>query len=187
MTLGSHDRRAITHILAGIGAFLLFHLERREAIALAIVAVLVNRFVLYRHGIARRLFRDGNPWRDGIVLYPVMILLAIAILPYPAAPSCVWAVLAGGDGAASLIGRRFGKKKWPWSVRRSPIGTAAFVIGGTVLSYAALVYGGIPPRHALLVGGAATLAAAAVEAAPLAIDDNVSIVVVAGAVATALL
>lgn len=37
-----------------------------------------------------------------------------------------------GDAAASLIGRRFGRNKWPWIGGKSLEGSAAFVVAVTI-------------------------------------------------------
>jgi len=36
--------------------------------------------------------------------------------------------MAVGDGLADIVGRRFGKVKWPFSRNKSLVGSAAFVV-----------------------------------------------------------
>ncbi len=60
-----------------------------------------------------------------------------------------------GDAAASLVGRRFGRRKWPWSGGKSLEGSAAF--------FAAVIVGLNASRAWLLVGGWPTLQVSPVQ------------------------
>ena len=42
--------------------------------------------------------------------------------------------MAAGDGFADIFGRRWGSVKWPWSSRKSLVGTAAFVAGAAAVT-----------------------------------------------------
>lgn len=97
-----------------------------------------------------------------------------------------------GDAAAALVGRRFGRIRWP-GTRRTAEGSAAFFAVALAVLLAA-------PRLALALGapeavaapgpGAATLVAAAmavVEALPLRLNDNVRVPLVGALLLAALL
>jgi dolichol kinase len=97
-----------------------------------------------------------------------------------------------GDAAASLIGRRYGRRKWPWAGGKSLEGSLAFAVAVTV----GLVFGrvwlhigwGEPPKgkgewakDAMLVTGKAALCAAGAslnEAVLTGGNDNVIVPVI---------
>ncbi len=99
------------------------------------------------------------------------------LFPEPIAAASL-AMLMVGDGAAAVIGRRFGRTRYPFS-EKSVEGSAAFFVTGLL---AALPFGAIPvPGVAVLVLTVGALTAALVEALPVPINDNVRVPVVAGA------
>ncbi len=84
----------------------------------ALAAFLFNLFVLPRIGgrrsTAPRTRRAGYPL--GILFYPLSVLLLI--LAFPTRPDIVaaaWGILAIGDGAATIVGRRVGGRRMPWN------------------------------------------------------------------------
>lgn len=96
---------------------------------------------------------DGRDLRGPVVISHIFLLIGCAIplwlsmaaLPRTgAAPFTGWEVstrdvamtsgvicVGMGDAAASLIGRRFGRKKWPWAGGKSLEGSAAFAAAVT--------------------------------------------------------
>lgn len=187
MSLSSEDRRQIVHVAMGAWAILLRWISWPQAIALASAALLFNWFILPRIG-GRALYREVDHARGyplGILLYPFVVLLLILIfrgrLDIVAA---VWGVLAAGDGAATLAGRRLPRHALPWNAEKTVGGTVAFAVCGTVAS-AALgwwVSGrfGAPLSLDtllpwLLMGALAATAAALVETIPVRLDDNISV------------
>ena len=96
-------------------------------------------------------------------------------------------ILCAGDGAAELVGRRWGTIRLPWSPAKSVAGSTAMFVAGFIVS--ALMLGGFAAGGYLVLPPLGQLAivvavATAVESLPLADVDNVT-VAVAG-VATAL-
>lgn len=177
--------RQATHIAVGGFAVLLRWLSSWQAAGLAMLAIAVNRWALPR--IAPAVFRDGDrqhPWRSGIVLYPIAVLgLVVA---FPGRPDIVagsWAVLAAGDGAATLVGRRWPIAALPWNRDKSAGGLAAFVVAGGVAAVTAIAWVGpnAPPLAAgwAIAAVAAALVAGLVESAPIRFNDNVSVPAVA--------
>lgn len=73
------------------------------------------------------------------------------------------AVLAFGDGASTIVGRTWGKKKLPWNASKSWLGTAAFFALGAVASAFF-----IPLPSAL----AYAFLLALIETIPADVDDN---------------
>jgi len=108
-------------------------------------------------GASRSTFFNGATW--------VMVTGALLLLVFPAeyaAPAMILAML--GDAAAALVGRPFGRHRWPGG-NRTVEGTAAFI---TVAMLASLVFPAIPLAHR----AAAVLTAAIAELLPLRVNDN---------------
>ncbi len=198
MSTFSEDRRQVVHIAMGGWALLLRWISWPQAIALAVAALLFNWLVLPRIG-GRSLYREADHARGypmGILLYPCVVLLLILIfharLDIAAA---VWGVLAAGDGAATIVGRRLPRARLPWNVEKTMAGTAAFVVFGTIAS--ALLGWWVSARIGtptildtlapwLGMAFIATFAAALVETIPVRLDDNVSVSATAAFVFAAL-
>lgn len=123
----------------------------------------------------RAIVRPHEERRYSGLFYTSVGALATIVLfgPHRLAVSAGLVTLALGDAAAAVVGRAFGRRRWPNS-DKSVEGTAAFVaacFGGTV-------FVGVPWPAAL----AASAAAAAVETSPAPFDDNLWIPVTASAV-----
>ncbi len=104
--------------------------------------------------------------------------LCALLFPEPIAAAAL-AMLMVGDGAAAVVGRRFGRTRYPFSPK-SVEGSAAFFVTAFA---AAVPFGLLPPEGVglpVLALGAAV--AALVEALPVPINDNVRVPLVAGAV-----
>ena len=187
------------HIGSGLFALLLRFLTWWQGAVLASIALMFNLVLLPRLG-GRRLYRpvdDARGFPIGILLYPLAVL--VLILTFPTRldiAAAAWAVLAFGDGAATLVGlswsRRSGRSgasgALPWNREKTTAGTVAFiVIGGAAgVAFAAWTRPAVapPPAWVWVVGApiAAALAAALVETLPVRLDDNISVPFAAGAV-----
>ena len=180
----SETARQWVHIAVGAGALLLRYLSWYQAVVLAAFAVLFN-IRLLKVLAGPRLHRPSEldqALPAGLVLYPTSVLLLLLMLPSrPDIVAASWGILAFGDGAATLAGRRFGRRKWPWNPRKSIAGSAAlFLAGGAAGSFLAWWCRDalVPPPYLWFSLGApfvAALAAAAVETVPIRLDDNVSV------------
>ena len=114
---------------------------------------------------------------NGATWMCVSAAVCTLLFPEPIAAASL-AMLMVGDGAAAVIGRRFGRTRYPFS-EKSVEGSAAFFVTGLL---AALPFGAIPvPGVAVVVLAVGALTAALVEALPVPINDNVRVPVVAGA------
>jgi uncharacterized protein (TIGR00297 family) len=192
----SETNRQIVHITMVGWAFLLRVLTWPQAAALAGTALLFNLFVLPRIG-GRALFRPEDVRRGlpaGILYYPISVLLLILVfrerLDIIAA---AWAILAVGDGVATLAGQRFGTTRLPWNRDKTWTGTMAFVVlggaAGVLLCW--WVQPTVTPDDAagrtagpafiIVAPILAAIAAALVETIPVKLDDNLSVPFTAGA------
>jgi uncharacterized protein (TIGR00297 family) len=185
--MDAETQRQVVHVSMVGWAFLLRVLSWPQAAALALTALLFNAFVLPRVG-GRAIFRPEDVRRGipvGILFYPLAVLLLILVfrarLDIVAA---AWAILAVGDGAATIVGRAAGTTRWPWNPEKTVEGSLAFaVLGGAA---AVLLCWWTDPDSSLgFVIGAPLLAACAgamVETIPVRLDDNLSVPFAAGAV-----
>ncbi len=188
MAARQHDerRRKIVHLAFGCGALALRYLLWWQAAIVAAAALAFNLFVLPR--VAGQLYRPGErpqSARSGIVLYPASVLLLILVfherLDIAAA---AWAILAAGDGMATLVGRRFGRGGLPWNREKSVAGTLAFFCCGSLagIFVAWWCRPNVTPQPDLWFSIAAplvaALVAALVETIPIELDDNISVPVV---------
>jgi len=204
-----HSERARQWVHVGSGSFALAlrALTWWEAAALAAFALGFNALVLPRIG-GRRLYRPVDHARGfpvGIVLYPLAVLLLIVIFPSRLdIVAAAWAILALGDGAATLVGRRvansaesaahsYGKRsagaassalnrgRLPWNRDKTVAGTTAFVVCGAIggVAMAWWTRPAVSPLPSLtfviVAPVAAAIAAAFVETIPVRLDDNASV------------
>jgi phytol kinase len=119
--MDSETRRKLVHMAGGLGAFVLPFVPQWLALvaiaAATFAAVLFLRFAAKQtvHGrFIGSLTRPGEtPWHNGMILYATGVLIAVLIFDSQTA-AIGWLALAFGDGAATLVGRR-----WPLRVLRN--------------------------------------------------------------------
>src|SRR5205823_4329971 len=180
----AEEARQWVHVGSGSFALLLRFLTWWQAAALAGTALLFNALVLPRIG-GRRLYRPIDEARGfplGILLYPLAILLLILLFSTRLdIVAAAWAILAFGDGAATLVGRRADGRRWPWNRDKTVEGTIAFIVCGGVgaIVLACWTRPAVTPEPSLwfdvLAPLAAAIVAAFVETIPVRLDDNVSV------------
>jgi uncharacterized protein (TIGR00297 family) len=185
----SETRRQAVHIAMVGWAFLLRVLTWQAAAALAVAALAFNAFVLPRVG-GRSIFRPEDLRKGlpaGILFYPVAVLcLTLAFRERLDIAAAAWAILAVGDGMATLIGRRVNSPRIPWNPDKSWAGTIAFALSGGAAGV--LLCWWTQPNISVVVPrwfvvGAPLLAAAAaamVETIRVRLDDNLSVPFAAG-------
>jgi uncharacterized protein (TIGR00297 family) len=191
----SETLRQWVHIAFGAAALLLPFLDWYQAVILAAAAIVFN-IRLLRTIAGERLHRPLELQQSvpsGLVLYPTSILIMLLMLPSrPDIVAGAWGILAVGDGAATLAGRRYGLTKWPWNRQKSVVGSIALTFAGGAAGaffcwWCRSVI--IPPPY-LWFSTAAPLAAAtvaaAVETVPIRLNDNLSVPLSAAAVLWAL-
>lgn len=180
----SETRRQIVHITMGGWALLLRWITWPQAAALAIAALIFNGFILPRIG-GPRLYRQADLRRGlpvGILFYPLSVLLLVLLFPHrPDIVAAAWAIMAAGDGFATLAGRAYGHTPLPWNRAKTVEGTLAFVVAGSAAGVflAWWVRPAVMPAPPILFTLAApivaAIVAALVETIPVGLDDNISV------------
>jgi uncharacterized protein (TIGR00297 family) len=183
----SEIRRQITHILVGAFALLLRYLDWWQAALVALTAIVFNLVVLPR--VSRDVFRPGDLERvttSGIVIYPVAVLALILLFPHrPDIAAASWAILAAGDGLATLVGAHVRSTKLAWNPDKSVAGLLAGAIGaalaGVGLAYWTSLGMATPPTwlFILVAPTVAAAMAALVETVPIRLNDNISVPAIA--------
>lgn len=191
MSGNSEYARKTVHIAMGGLALLLRYLSWWQSAAIAAAALLFNLFILPRVGGAR-LYRSSEVARGfptGIVLYPASVLVLILVFPSrPDIAAAAWAVMAFGDGMATIVGHSVGGRRLPWNREKTLSGSLAFFGFGSAAGILLAIWcrPAVQPLPPLAFSiGAPVLAAfvaAAVESIPIRLDDNVSVPASAAAV-----
>ncbi|MFA6214987.1 MAG: hypothetical protein WC768_00285 [Patescibacteria group bacterium] len=175
----SEEKRQIVHILLFLLAFLLRFISRWQAVILLLFLLLITLFVVPRLKMKSYFYRRvERKYSEGAVLYFFILLLLVIVFPLPVVAAS-WAILALGDGSATLIGKNFKVKELPWNRKKSYAGSVAFLVFGTLGSFILLKWmlPEISGTMAISVSLKATLVAAIVESLPLRLNDNVSVTV----------
>ena len=124
-----------------------------------------------------------NTW-TGIVLYPISVLALVGLYRnHLHIAAAAWAIMALGDGMATVIGEAVGGSALPWNRQKTWSGFISFAVAGTLGAYLLTrwIVPEIPPSRTLLVCAAASLLGAVVESIPIPLDDNVTVPLVVGA------
>ena len=179
-------RRQLLHLVVGVFALLLRWLTWPQAALLAAGAVAFNLIVLSH--IAPRVFRDSDRsrrWTSGIVLYPLAVLgLILVFRSQLHLAATAWAILAAGDGMATLVGVNVRSTRLPWNRHKSVAGLVAFIVFGTAAALGTLWWTAPAAPDAWMFAAAAMAAVVAgfAETAPISLDDNLTVPVMAAAV-----
>ena len=196
------DTRKLIHVGMMRFALLLRWLNWWQAALCAIAAVCINIFIMPRIGKAA--FREEDLERGyarGMVYYSISVLILILTMPLPIA-AAAWGIMACGDGFASVVGMRWGTRKWIWNENKSYLGSLAFWVAGTsaatflfmftqgnIMASMPLYFNGghpwsyltaIPPSWVLLACALATGVSTLLESLPISLDDNLSVPLSAG-------
>ena len=111
----SEGLRKSIHVTVGLFAVALKWIPWRIAALVAAVAVIGNWLILHRL-VGKRVARHERGYDAGIILYPLSIFLLIVIFNWHIELAAVaWAILAFGDGTATLIGRAKPIARLPWN------------------------------------------------------------------------
>ncbi|PYT15750.1 MAG: hypothetical protein DMF51_06190 [Acidobacteria bacterium] len=181
-TTNETARRAVHFAVGGL-AFLLRDLTPLQAACAAGAAILFNVLVLPR--VAPSLFRGeerDRPWRSGVVIYPVAVLLLVLLFHrHKEVAGAAWGIMAAGDSAAGLVGRRYGRRPIPWNRSKTVEGSFAFAIAATLFSWTILIWMGRGGMEAAFLAGSTSLFAAFMESLPWRLNDNLTVPLLSGA------
>lgn len=168
--------RKSLHIAFGFVAFTLKWLPWHVAAAICVVAIVSNWLLLHRL-VGRGVARDARGYDAGIVLYPVAVLLLILLFRHRLHDAAIaWAMLAFGDGVATLAGRAMRIAPLPWNRDKSWGGLLAFVAAGAAGGIAVASWLDYAAPYVVLL---TAVVCAIVESLPLRVDDNVTVPVAA--------
>ncbi len=121
-------------------------------------------------------------------MYFLVLLILVLVFPLPIVAAS-WAILALGDGTATLIGRNFKVKELPWNKDKSYAGSSAFLIFGTIGSM--ILLGWMLPtlsfNFIFFLSLKTVIVAAVVESLPWKFNDNISVPVASALVMNLLL
>lgn len=180
--------RKIVHVSMLLFALLLPFLTWEEAAGAALTALAFNLFILPRLELDLGKQAGGKAaarpvhW-TGIVAYPVSVLVLILLYGRGMeVVGAVWAIMALGDGFASVAGEALGGPAVPWNRRKTLSGFVAFIAAGTLGSFALArwIDPSFPGLKLLLVCAATSTVGAVVETLPIGLDDNISVPLVCG-------
>jgi len=188
---GTEWTRKAVHMGSGMLAVLLHWLPGWGAWGLGAAALLLNVFILPSltgHALERAHDRrEGVAW--GIVFYPLSVLiLTLVFAGRLEIAAAGWALMAFGDGSATLLGKSLPRPRLPWNRDKSLAGTVAlfFCGGGTawlLYLFVAAGHGRHPDPLLVLAAVAATAAMAAIlESLPTGVDDNLLVPLAGGLV-----
>jgi len=179
--------RKIVHMSMLGFAFLLPILTWVQAAGCAVLALLFNLFLLPRLAVDLR----KSPRQDsgtgvwtGIVLYPISVLALILLYRHHLhIAAAAWAIMALGDGLASVTGEALRGRELPWNREKTWAGFGGFVVAGTAGAFVLTqwVAPTLSADKVWMVSAAAALVGAVVESLPIKLDDNVSVPLVSGA------
>jgi len=182
--------RKLVHVSMVGFALLLRWIPWWLAALLAIVAlILCATWIPRRWG--DRLMRPGDHGsllNSGIFLYALSVLLLVVFFRNRLEiAACAWAILAFGDGAATLLGTSVDGARLPWNPRKTWIGSAGFLVFGSLGGGCLLIWVGqrqgadpLQESHAFLLATCAAFLGALAESLPLELNDNVSVPLLAG-------
>jgi len=175
--------RKSLHIALGLCIVTLKFLPWSVAAAIAAAAAVSNWLVLHRI-VGKRIARHERGYDAGIVIYPLAVCALIIVFRHELqSAAVVWAILAFGDGFATLAGKTIRGPRLPWNADKTWSGFAAFVAFGAIGAECAYLLFGIPP--AILAIVLLVLACAVVESLPLHVDDNFTVPLTGAAIIAA--
>ncbi len=151
-------------------------IDWRLGLLICLFAVFVNGVILPRTTLAKDMYRSGEGWTGGIVLYPATIAFLFAIYREATLPIAVaWVVLACGDPAAAFFGQRTSGESLPWNGAKTWNGLLAFVVFACPPGILVCLQQNLAWGESLALAMVASLTGALVESVPWRLADNFAI------------
>src|ERR1051326_4769564 len=177
--------RKTLHIALGLCIVTLKFLPWTVAATIAAAAAVSNWLLLHRI-FGKRIARHERGYDAGIVIYPLAVCALIIIFrKVIVIAAAIWAILAFGDGFATLAGKTIRGPRLPWNTDKTWSGFGAFIAFGTVGVECSYLLFRIEPSLWLVAG--VTIVCAIVESLPLHVDDNFTVPLTGAAICGALM
>ncbi len=170
-------------------ALLLPFLSWGEAAGAALLALAFNLLALPRLSVDLRkrmaagADESAGPLWTGIVAYPVSVLALVLLFGRRMeVVAAAWAIMALGDGLASVVGVAWRGRQLPWSRRKTWPGFLTFIVAGSLGAFALArwVNPAVPSLRLLALCTATAVVGAVVESIPIRLDDNFSVPLACG-------
>lgn len=169
--------RKSLHIAIGFGAFALKWIPWPIAAAICAVAIFSNWLLLHRI-FGKSVARHERGFDEGIVLYPIAVLALILVFRNQQHYAAIaWAMLAFGDGVATLAGKSVPIAPLPWNREKSWGGFIACFLASALAGFTVIYWFQAGAPHIIFI---AAVAATITESLALRIDDNVTVPFAAG-------
>ena len=195
----SEMKRKVEHIAPLAFAFTLTIFPKPIVFLLSILAIVYGLFLSKR--VVKGTLREAEVARGfsiGKSAYGIMVLLLLILFHHRMyVVAGAWAIMALGDGSASIFGTKWGSKKLPWNKDKSWAGLIAFIVVGTIACTFFLWYiqatgvigktinAGFSAdsfRELFRIGAITALICAIAETIRQPIDDNILVPGLAGAI-----
>lgn len=162
--------RKSIHILMGFFILALKILNLWQSALCAILAFIFNLFVLPK--LFPSVFREKKDL--GILFYPISVLMLILLYPKnDFLVGTAWALMAFGDGTATIFGKLFPIKKLPYNENKSYGGFLSFLIFGSFSVYLLTYYFNFKTSLYTIIF--ITLITAFIESLKLPLVDNIAV------------
>ena len=196
--ISSRLSRKIIHIGTGpifVLCWLLFPGDPTDRYLAALVPGLISiQFALVGLGVIKdeaavqAMSRSGNPREilRGPLFYGI-IFVVLTILYWLDSPIGMIGLMlmCGGDGLADIVGRKFGRKKLPWSPQKTWLGSMGMLLGGWLFALVILLifiaagtFSG-PIKQYILPITLIAVVGSLVESLPIKDVDNITVTLAA--------
>jgi phytol kinase len=184
MRLGDREfRRRLWHMTPGLLPFILWLIPHADPVSptLKTIVVLVTVALSIRIFVQYRLIRRSEQESRAGAILGYALSVVVTMLAFPAQLELaftVLAILAFGDGSATLGGLLLGGRSLPWNPQKTISGTLSFICCGTIMG--AVIYWGeanprVPFSGAVQIAALASILAGLAESLPTRLDDNIRV------------
>jgi len=183
------ESRQSIHILFFLFAFLFKYTSKFQAVILLLALLLITVFIVPKLRARKFIYRQfERRYSQGAIIYfSTLLILTLIFDLYVVAAS--WAILALGDGMATLVGKNFKAQGLPWNKDKSYYGSLAFILFAT-LGAAVLLKWILPDisfSQSLSIGFKAALIGAVIESFHWRLSDNATVPIASAVVISFLL